>query len=91
MIRIVIGLVVVMAVSGPALGDEDFAFLKCTGSLQKASRRIKALMLIKATSTSFSKHPHLREFLPADFPGAVSNDYGRKYTKQQLNFNDFFK
>lgn len=41
-------------------------------------------MKIKATSTSFSKHPRLREALLADFPGAEFNDDGRKYTKQQL-------
>ena len=41
-------------------------------------------MLIKATSVSFSRHPRLREALLADFPDAIFNDDGRKYTKQQL-------
>ena len=41
-------------------------------------------MKIKATSTSFSKHPRLRAALLADFPDAEFNDDGRKYTKQQL-------
>lgn len=41
-------------------------------------------MKIKATSTSFSRHPRLREALLADFPDAVFNDDGRKYTKTEL-------
>lgn len=41
-------------------------------------------MKIKATSTSFSKHPRLRAALLEDFPGAVFNDHGRKYTKAEL-------
>lgn len=41
-------------------------------------------MLIKATSTSFSKHPKLRAALSADFPDAVFNDDGRKYSRAEL-------
>lgn len=41
-------------------------------------------MLIKATSTSFSKHPRLRAALLADFPDAVFNDDGRKYSRAEL-------
>ncbi len=41
-------------------------------------------MKIKATSTSFSKHPRLRAALLADFPNAEFNDDGRKYTRTEL-------
>ncbi|NQU58721.1 MAG: phosphoglycerate dehydrogenase [Rhodospirillales bacterium] len=41
-------------------------------------------MKIKATSTSFSKHPRLRAALLADFPDAAFNDDGRKYTRPEL-------
>jgi phosphoglycerate dehydrogenase-like enzyme len=41
-------------------------------------------MKIKALSSSFSKHPLLREALLTDFPDAVFNDEGRKYTKAEL-------
>ena len=41
-------------------------------------------MLIKATSTSFSKHPKLRQALLADFPGARFNEGGRIFTKPEL-------
>jgi len=41
-------------------------------------------MKIKATSTSFSKHPRLRAALLADFPDAELNDEGRKFTKNEL-------
>jgi phosphoglycerate dehydrogenase-like enzyme len=41
-------------------------------------------MKIKATSTSFSKHPRLRGALLADFPNAEFNDEGRKFTKNEL-------
>lgn len=46
-------------------------------------------MKIKATSTSFSKHPLLREALLAAFPKAIFNDDGCKYTKVELI--DYFK
>jgi D-3-phosphoglycerate dehydrogenase len=41
-------------------------------------------MLIKATSASFSRHPKLRAALNANFPGAVLNDAGLKFTKHDL-------
>jgi len=41
-------------------------------------------MKIKATSTSFSKHPRLRAALLADFPSAQFNDDGRKFTRAEL-------
>lgn len=46
-------------------------------------------MKIKATSSSFSKHPKLRAALLADFPGAVLNDDGHKFTKDDIA--DFLK
>jgi len=41
-------------------------------------------MKIKATSTSFSKHPKLRATLLEAFPDAVFNDDGHKYTRGEL-------
>lgn len=41
-------------------------------------------MKIRATSTSFSKHPQLRAALLENFPGAEFNDDGRKYSKTEL-------
>jgi len=41
-------------------------------------------MLIKATSTSFSRHPKLREELLATFPNALFNEEGRKFGKDEL-------
>ena len=41
-------------------------------------------MKIKATSTSFSKHPRLRAALLESFPDAEFNDDGRKYTRAEL-------
>ena len=41
-------------------------------------------MKIKATSSSFSKHPRLRASLLQAFPEAVFNDDGRKYTRSEL-------
>jgi len=41
-------------------------------------------MIIKATSTSFSKHPRLRAALLEVFPESQFNDDGRKYTRAEL-------
>lgn len=41
-------------------------------------------MKIRATSTSFSKHPRLRAALLSVFPDAEFNDAGVKYTKDEL-------
>ncbi len=41
-------------------------------------------MLVKATSTSFSKHPRLSQALLASFPDAVLNTTGQKFSKDQL-------
>jgi phosphoglycerate dehydrogenase-like enzyme len=41
-------------------------------------------MLIKATSTSFSKHPKLHQALLDAFPGAQFNDAGCKFSKPEL-------
>ena len=41
-------------------------------------------MIIKATSTSFSKHPRLRAVLQEHFPDAVFNDDGHKFSKDEL-------
>ena len=46
-------------------------------------------MKIKATSTSFSRHPKLRATLLADFPDAEFNDDGRKFSRAELI--DFIK
>lgn len=41
-------------------------------------------MKIKATSTSFSKHPRLRATLLEAFPDSVFNEDGRNYTRSEL-------
>ena len=41
-------------------------------------------MKIKATSSSFSKHPKLRATLLESFPSAAFNDDGVKYTREEL-------
>jgi phosphoglycerate dehydrogenase-like enzyme len=45
---------------------------------------LDCVMKIKATSTSFSKHPRLRAALLAHFPDAEFNDDGLKYTRAEL-------
>lgn len=41
-------------------------------------------MIIKATSSSFSRHPKLRDAIFSAFPGAVLNDAGRKFTRPEM-------
>lgn len=41
-------------------------------------------MLIKATSTSFSKHPKLRAALLENFPNTIFNEDGRKFSQSEL-------